>query len=230
MKKLLLPALLLGGLAFIGCSSNGRDVEPQPLQTDSTLLNNDYDNSNARYERYSAMAKETEHTKDNCKSQAQHQSFTSPDLQLLNLKGHVKEVIDIDAIMSDDWYTYFDLNGRFIIVDECSEEPILGDEFERNTKGYIIGTKYGHFCYKNVKWNSKHQVVKIVGYDDTTTYTYDAKGLITKEVHTSDNGEKRTLTYRYKTFDSYGNWLKRSVHPAGGDSYQERRKITYYTR
>lgn len=230
MKKLLLPALLLGGLASASYSAIEQDAELQPAQVAMANSGDDGDDFFARYDKHVAMARKAKHTKDNCKTQAQHQSFTSPDLQFLNLRGHVKEVIDLEGPELDDLYTYFDLNGRLIIVDDYSDNPILGEDYKRDANGYIIGTKYDYGCYYKVVWNSKHQVVKIVGYDDTTTYTYDAKGLLTKEVHTSDNGEKRTLTYRYKTFDSYGNWLKRSVHPAGGDSYQERRKITYYTR
>lgn len=230
MKKLFLSTLLLCGMTFVGHSAVDYYAKLQPAQVAMANPGDDGDDFSARYEKCEALARKAKHTKDNCKTQAQHQSFTSPDLQFLDLKGHVKEVVNFEDPALDDLYTYFDLSGRLIIVDEYSDNPILGEDFKRDANGYIIGTKYDYGCCYKVVWNSKHQVVKVVGYDDTTTYTYDAKGLLTKEVHTSDNGEKRTLTYRYKTFDSYGNWLKRSVHPAGQDSYLERRKITYYTK
>lgn len=85
----------------------------------------------------------------------------------------------------------------------------------------------GSFAHEYT-YNSKGQVIKDAyttgnGDDCTTEYKYDAKGRVIKE--TNDWGETRT--YTYLKFDSYGNWIKRTVIN-GKSKSTETRKITYY--
>lgn len=229
MKILILIPLLL--LMFVGYATISHGVQTPSTETPTNKIGDDDDDYFAIYDKYDSLAKQTEFIKDNCKTPAQHKAFTSPDLQFSNLKGHVREVMDIEASLSDDWYTYYDLKGRFILANQCSEIPLYEDHFKRNSKGYITGIRdyiCSGFCI--VVWNEKHQVVKMKSKELTIVYTYDSKGLRTKEVHTSANGEVRTYSYSYKAFDSIGNWLERDVQYDDDKPYRERRKITYYTK
>lgn len=230
MKRLVIFPMLLGGIfltTYIAKACNWQN------STENTIkgTDDDYDDYFALYNKYVTLAEHNDSTKDNCKTPEQHKAFTSPDLQFANLKGHVKEVVDIEASVSDDWYTYYDLDGRFIIANECSEIPLFGDHFKRNSKGYITSIR-DYICsgFCNVIWNKNHQVEKLTSKELIIEYYYDEKGLRTKEVHTSDDSGVQTIIYTYNTIDSLGNWLDRVVRCDDCEPYNERRTISYYTK
>ena len=108
-----------------------------------------------------------------------------------------------------------------------NKEMIHSEEVYENTYKY---DKNGFLSYFN-------------GVFGPTSYTRDAKGLITSAKSTMDYGdslEKSVLTYTYTSFDSKGNWVKRNikseniiendgdVKPSSITNIKEERTIIYY--
>ena len=142
------------------------------------------------------------------------------DRNTFGLNGPVKTV---DNGYGDIRYSFYK-DGSY-----KSDRAILSyDEYGRIKTIEVYSLEgMGSFVHEYT-YNSKGQVIKDAyttgnGDDCTTEYKYDAKGRVIKE--TNDWGETRT--YTYLKFDSYGNWIKRTVIN-GKNKSTESRKITYY--
>ena len=95
----------------------------------------------------------------------------------------------------------------------------------------------------NYKYDKNGFLSEFNGLFGSTSYTRNAKGLITSAKSTMDYGdslEKSILTYTYTSFDSKGNWVKRNikseniiekdgdVKPSSITNIKEERTIIYY--
>lgn len=110
----------------------------------------------------------------------------------------------------------------------------------RMTEFSIAETEF-YVAYYTLKYDANGRVVvekcSCDGDDSTTTYTYDAKGRLTKETTNgeyfemgADVGEKysTTVTYSYLATDAKGNWTKRRGTRHDGETFIETRTIKYY--
>ena len=151
------------------------------------------------------------------------------DRNTFNLKGPVKAVYKND----NDYATLkFDEEGSLIIT----EEGCFIERYKNNRIG-CVGPVYNYYFfsyyYYFFSYNKKGQVSKIThesasGTGETTTYTYNTKGLIISK-HTSlfESESTNTTTYTYQKFDKYGNWIKRTAKTKYRTEIQTR-TITYY--
>ena len=146
------------------------------------------------------------------------------DRNTFGLKGPVEEVYEND----NDYATLeFDEEGSLITEEGCFIERY------KNNRISCVGPVYNYYTFS---YNKKGQVSKTTHVcetvtEETTTYTYNTKGLIIKSFskHTPLYGSKSTSTtsYTYQKFDKYGNWIKRTAK-AGKKRTVETRTITYY--
>ena len=142
------------------------------------------------------------------------------DRNTFGLNGPVKTV---DNGYGDIVYRFYK-DGSY----KSDQAQLSHDEYGRIKTIEVYSLEgMGSFAHEYT-YNSKGQVIKDAyttgnGDDCTTEYKYDAKGRVIKE--TNDWGETRT--YTYLKFDSYGNWIKRTVIN-GKSKSTETRKITYY--
>lgn len=142
------------------------------------------------------------------------------DRNTFGLNGPVKTV---DNGYGDILYSFYK-DGSY----KSDQAQLSHDEYGRIKTIEVYSLEgMGSFAHEYT-YNSKGQVIKDAyttgnGDDCTTEYKYDAKGRVIKE--TNDWGETRT--YTYLKFDSYGNWIKRTVIN-GKNKSTESRKITYY--
>lgn len=151
----------------------------------------------------------------------QEEIFTSPDLSLYQLKGHVKECIIPGDDMGDFIYK-FDENGNLI-------SPKY-EKIERDKNGAIIEYYNPETeCTTRVKWEDG----KVIGQTDlfgdiynssSTSYKYDNENNIAQSVQ---EGIAFVINYSNYKFDEFGNWISRTQE-ANGASWEESRYITYY--
>lgn len=174
-------------------------------------------------------------------------SFTTPDLTLLDLHGHVKSVT-----LSGD----VNIN----LIDYCSKKFNLNENGEitnlvatRNKDGQItsIKKKYQHDDYDiiNIKWSGtfpKHISGNGIdwGSDETLTYSNGTLCSVYSNSWNECYSSTTTQTVSPTEFDNYGNWTKANLKinetSDGRDcgegiekkSYTKtvRRTITYYPR
>ena len=149
----------------------------------------------------------------------------TPDLTYFQVKGNVRSIKTKGV---EDMVT-FDKEGQLKASGEFSH-------LKRDSEGHISSWGYDEYF---VTWeNSKpktHQIRESDGGESITTYYYNKKGQLSKaEQHSEYPGEDawdeiRNYSYNSNSFDSCGNWVKRTVtsnrHP---DSFIEERTITYY--
>lgn len=149
----------------------------------------------------------------------------TPDLTYFQVKGNVRSIKTkgIEGIVVFDKEGQLKASGGF-------------SRLKRDSEGHISSWGYDEFF---VTWeNSKPKTYKIResdGGESITTYYYNERGQLSKaERHGEYPGEDawdeiRNYSYNSQSFDSCGNWVKRTVtsnqHP---DSFIEERTITYY--
>lgn len=156
------------------------------------------------------------------------EEFTTPDLTLVDVKGNV------DTIENLNWATSatFDKEGNLLTYDSDAKVT----KMKRDNDGqpvYFISS--GHIT---VTWeNNRPKTVEtsINEMTQTDTYVYNADGLMEKRIRRyvdlmEDSEKTVTTTYTYDPadFDSHGNWLKRAAKADDGNSYVETRTISYH--
>lgn len=165
------------------------------------------------------------------------------DLAYFELRGPVKSYTEYsngEKVHSNG----FSENGKWTIGDGNKCSKILTDvkrDAEKRIAGYQAEE---NFCYNtytitydaNTGWVSKVALSGSEG-DNISTYFYDEKGYLVKKVidgsYTemgADEAEKvhDTITYKYETFDQYGNWTKRTAKYSDGTTTVEKRDVVYY--
>ena len=147
--------------------------------------------------------------------------FTSPDLSLFQLKGHVKKlIITYDA--SKDIIYEFDEQGYLI-------NPKY-EKVERDQNGAIIEYYDPQSdSTTRLKWEGEKLKEETILFEDgynssSTGYEYDNEGNVIQLIV---SGIAYPFNYSNYEFDEFGNWISRSVE-ANDDSYKEYRIITYY--
>lgn len=151
----------------------------------------------------------------------QEEIFTSPDLSLFQLKGHVKKCIIADEYMGDIVYE-FDKDGMLI-------SPKY-ERIERDANGAII--EYHDPKREStvrVKWENGNvkEVTELDddGYNsDAYGYEYDKNNNIVEMIQA---GVAFPYNYSDYKFDEFGNWISR-IQEANGTTIEEKRYITYY--
>lgn len=168
------------------------------------------------------------------------------DLVLFELRGPVRKMVQ-KSEMSTNYNVTFSENGKWELTNGDKVANVLSD-VKRDSEKRIISYTEGEYDFISMLkityddktgWISK-VVSKDQGDEDgglTTTYVYDENGYVVKEVvdgqYTDMGADEPTkvhtvTTYKYVSFDSYGNWTKRSASNTDGGKYDETRTITYY--
>lgn len=156
------------------------------------------------------------------------EELTTPDLTLLEVKGNVKRIENVDMATG----ATFDKEGTLLTY--VSDGKI--SNVKRNDKGQL--TDFLGADWMTVTWDGDRPAKIVDSFNELTltdTYTYNDKGLVEKIVNRHEDAfeeldETTTLTFTYapEDFDAHGNWLKRSVKLSNGNSYTSIRKIEYY--
>lgn len=154
-------------------------------------------------------------------------SFTTPDLILCDVKGHVKEIIQ-----NGDWLVAR-FNKEGALMNYHDRDRI--SNVERDEKGRLVAFLGGDWM--KVEWTGDWPS-SINGsmneWSNTETYTRDDDGRIVKIIyHYEFAGESPetkigTIEYGADSFDSQGNWIKRTVIYSDGNKETEERTITYF--
>ena len=151
----------------------------------------------------------------------QEEIFTTPDLSLFQLKGHVKKCIIPYEGLGDEIYE-FDKDGNLI-------SPKY-EKIERDANGAII-EYYDPERESTIRITWKNGKVKDVTelFDDG--YNYSCYGY---EYDENNNIVQMGIAhvafpYNYSDykFDEFGNWISR-IEESNGTSVEEKRYITYY--
>lgn len=149
------------------------------------------------------------------------ENFTSPDLSLFQLKGHVKKCIIPGDDMGDIIYE-FNEEGNLIIPKY--------EKIERDKNGAIIEYYDPETeCTTRIKWEDGKVIGNTDMYGDginssSIGYEYDKENNIVQLIQ---EGITFPTNYSNYKFDEFGNWISRMVE-INGDSYEEKRYITYY--
>lgn len=151
----------------------------------------------------------------------QEEIFTTPDLSLSQLKGHVKKCIIPYEGLGDEIYE-FDKDGNLI-------SPKY-EKIERDANGAII-EYYDPERESTIRITWKNGKVKDVTelFDDGYNYScygyeYDENNNIVQMVIAHHVFPCNYSDYK---FDEFGNWISR-IEESNGTSVEEKRYITYY--
>lgn len=164
------------------------------------------------------------------------------DLAYFGLRGPVMsftEYRDQTVVYSNR----FSKNGKWETKDGKKLSSSYSD-IKRDSEKRICGFTEGEFdmvASHTISYDAKTGWVSKSSCDDsgtiTTTYFYDENGYVVKEVddgsYTDMGADEPTkvhtvTTFKYETFDKYGNWTKRSAKSSDGSTWVERRNITYF--
>ena len=190
----------------------------------------------------SALDIKTEQTKQNVSAS----KIVSPAVRTFDLIGNIKSC-KVKTIGEDYSFTSTDVefnqNGLLVRNKNSYYSYNQDGSFK---KGYLKNKEMIHSeeVYENTyKYDKNGFLSYFNGVFGPTSYTRDAKGLITSAKSTMDYGdslEKSVLTYTYTSFDSKGNWVKRNikseniiendgdVKPSSITNIKEERTIIYY--
>lgn len=156
------------------------------------------------------------------------EEFTTPDLTLVDVKGNV------DTIENVNWATSatFDKEGNLLTYG--SDEKVT--KMKRDNDGqpvYFISSEHITVTWENDR--PKTVETSLNEMTQTDTYVYNADGLMEKRIRRyvdlmEDSEKTVTTTYTYDPadFDSHGNWLKRAAKSDDGNSHVESRTISYH--
>lgn len=197
----------------------------------------------------------------------------TPDLAFNDLRGPVQYVTlnnDWDGSGGYEVSQYFYTDdGKWLNIPKWQGDEktrfnnYSGEKYEKDANGYVVMIREAYWgdegdgggpSTTSIEWDNGKMTARHMksNYSDgdywnyassDTDYTYDEKGLLTKEEQRSSyssnwgsNESSETITYSYVDFDKYGNWTKRIVNTKsqyGNDkpytnSYTQTRDITYY--
>lgn len=152
-------------------------------------------------------------------------NFTSPDLALNELHGHVKRCV-WSRVSDWDYQTVFSYTYDGVLVNSKGE---FYHKYTRNKQGQIISDQE-EFCETAYKWFknrvSSSQMVwceyETAYGDGATHYFYDNDGILVYTTTDGGDGENglmrnmKTVFSDYK-FDEMGNWISRK----GTTTYQD---------
>ncbi len=156
------------------------------------------------------------------------EEFTTPDLDLLGVKGHVKDITNDGVI-----YAVFNEDGT---LEKYGNNDKIS-HIERNADNQL--TSFLGAEWMEVTWENNRPVTIVNSYNElkmTFKHTYGDNGQIEKIVVVYedfiDETETTTtivqeITYPEDAFDAHGNWVKRTV-TTPESTYTETRKITYF--
>ncbi len=167
----------------------------------------------------------------------------SPDQVFFDAKGPVKTIQEmyINKLKPDGSVYTFDEKGN------CINLPNEYIRKDNRITGYSYTESFGEISEK-YEYNDKgliHTSIKQAIGNTTSTFEYDSDGMLILEsciTEGSDEGEDyrydEKYTYKYITFDEYGNWTERErtcsyVGDTGGynnvgDTEIQKRIITYH--
>lgn len=164
------------------------------------------------------------------------------DLAYFGLRGPVMSFTEY----SDNTRVYtnrFSEKGKWETMDGKKLSSVYSD-IKRDSEKRICGFTDGEFdmvATYTIAYDAKTGWVSKSSYDDsgtiTTTYTYDDNGYVVKEVadgsYTDMGADEPTkvhdvTTFKYESYDKYGNWTKRSAKMSDGSTWVEKRDISYY--
>lgn len=151
----------------------------------------------------------------------------TPDLIYAQVKGPVRSVSTNDFADKIE----FNENGMIVKIENYSDfSPRTA---KRDADGRLISWSYET---ASLTWENglpKTFIVSENEVNNTYTYTYDADGrLVKEEILYEFAGEEpstETVTYTYgaDSFDSHGNWIKRTTS-RNGETTELKRTIEYY--
>jgi|GEM_PF-2361614 len=153
-------------------------------------------------------------------------------------KISVTEKNNVDTLHLYEYLYKYDMNGRIVEM-SCNTNDLTVHTGAQLRKKHLYVPKKDRVFYK---YDATGNRVEDNHYRDQEhewrkTYKYDEKHLLIEEEYFSGDDKKPTTkaTYRYTSFDSKGNWLRRVGEVKDyGPPRQEipqpvvMRKITYY--
>lgn len=162
------------------------------------------------------------------------------DGQCFDLRGHAMCTDGMDLILGPD--------GRIMVKPQEEEDSLsTPDELtdiKRNVKGKLMSFAFknsGYWYSGDFVYNKDGLVERIqidyVRSGDKTVFTYNEQGYIIHAAYSDygismGDGEvvetKSQYKYKYKEFDSHGNWIQRICIDEKGKESVETRDITYY--
>lgn len=177
------------------------------------------------------------------KAQAEAES-THPDLVINDVHGSVKQ---IDYYYNEEWTDMdkstctFTREGAYDAIDGTPFKDYYNKGVKRDEQGRIVYLNHEapesddieiiHYTYNA---QGLPQTMKSESpWDNTTsTYTYNEQGELIKEnVKGEDANEgpyDNSISYKILSRDDHGNWTRRQVTDASGDTWVNKRVITYW--
>ena len=248
-KKLLIicaAVAVVAIAAFVGVSSHKKYVaERQAAAELAAQMEQARRDSIAEVERLIAVQDSIR------RDSIERRNFLTPDLAFNDLHGHVKKYT-LSSTQYDGYNSspyLFDENGSWTNPPTWSAEDrqSFPDRTKkrmvvRNNDGYIVKIYESPECdYESCtySWKNDKVVAKIWNEDECYLYTYNDNGDLIKNHEKCEKGEINDIYYTYSNYvyDDLGNWISRKVKSSwkdsytgetGGETYTERRQITYY--
>lgn len=155
-------------------------------------------------------------------------AFTTPDLVLCDVTGHVKEITQNDG---DVLVAKFDKDGK--LMNYGSRDRI--SHVERDEDGRLVSFLGSEWM--KVDWEGGLPASIISQYNEETItdkFVRDDDGRIVKITRryefVGEPVETSEITYEYgsDSYDSQGNWVKRTAIYNEGNKEVEQRTITYF--
>lgn len=149
------------------------------------------------------------------------------DGRCFDLRGH--------AITADGMDLMLDKDGRIMVktqeVEDSISTPDQLSDVKRNASGRLLSffhsNEDGAYSLDFV-YNNEGYVESIHGDIQSTEITYNKQGYIIKEKTIGPDDQESNKKFKYKEFDSHGNWIQRICIDDNGYEYVETREIKYY--
>lgn len=167
----------------------------------------------------------TDSAEDACPStHSGDKAIETPDLTLFGFKGNVKSVTD-------------EIGGVYNFTND-GKLDLAESQVQRDDKGRIVSYTIDELT-TDVVWDKDGHVAQQKVPGQTTSYTYDDRGLLLTSYTEVDTWE--LSIYKYLKFDEQGNWVERERswlgYSAGVEEGEdpiyrnkevEKRTISYY--
>lgn len=178
-------------------------------------------------------------------------NFTTPDLDFLDLKGHVSSVhtrignsdgnIDIMSMLLNETTIQYDYDGTFSDLPANLDRYSTGrPSISRNPDGMVskimFRLDYGDDTY-TLDWSGKRLTAITDATDEGSVWRQTCSSGSSSAPHTasytyrSSDGTYTTdlsFTFTYYDLDEYGNWRKADVSATGSSRYETQEWDDYY--
>ena len=178
---------------------------------------------------------------DSIRQDSIYRNFSTYDLAVFNLHGHVKSVkliegeigmttFEIFAEESKEDYYSFDVNGNCTTPKKRPDEYFLGFKYDK--QGKIVGSRFvesGGCPTHEIKWDKNMRVIREfssygmhwIEYEYRYSETGDLLSVRIQEVGNQQFQDVKSVIFTILERDRWGNWTKRKASISGRSEHYD---------